>query len=205
MKRSVSFVPFNDARNTQWIYEAYSTDVLWTTSEEQAASRHRTRQRARDLRYENEDVLLRDTFTTTDTDKNVQRSLKDFVKSNGNGRGMERFISREHHEERKAHRARAIKVIIMAQKEAIERGYELAELTEQLRMLSIKFSIHAKIFARRMGKADEACCYPKQKRSSQKQQQGTSVFVGAPVVPSAASASLTKTQISQRQLQAMTA
>lgn len=156
--KTVRFADDTEARSNIWIYEAYSTDVLWFTSKQQDETRRRARTEAREIRARGLDTLLIDTFTTTDTAKSVQRSLNEYTKSKSNPRGLERFISRNNCDVRREHKLHAIKAIVMAQAEGKTRGYELDELTDQLRLLSIQFSIHAKIFARRMGKADAACC-----------------------------------------------
>jgi hypothetical protein len=64
------------------------------------------------------------------------------------------------------HRVIAIKAILLGQKEALDRGLKLADVTEQLRELSLRYCCTAKIFARRLGKADEYACYKKSKPSA---------------------------------------
>ena len=207
--KSVRFVDDNDALSSVWIYEAFSTDVLWVTNEVHEEGRRTARSEARKGRQWGVDSLLHNTFTAA-TDKTVQRSLNEFTKSKANGRGFERSISREHCQVRKEHRVRAIKAIIMAQAEAKERGYELVELTDQLRLLSIKFSVNAKIFARRMGKADEACCYSRKSRrnpiSSPLKTNNEESLMARPSLPCKnTSSGSAKSRVSQRLPHAMTA
>ena len=202
--KAVRFADENDACSSMWVYEAYSTDILWFTLKDQEQTRRAARIEAREIRKRGVDTLLLDAFTNTDTGKAVQRNLNEYAKSKSNPRGLERFLSREHCAVRKQHKAHAVRAIVMAQNDAREHGHEQVEMEEQLRLLSITFSVHAKIFARRMGKADEACCYSNKwkKTTNLLTKDKSTSFRPPPQGANATAASLSMIRLSQRHLNA---
>ena len=93
----------------------------------------------------------------------VQKRLNSFVR-NSEYRGVERWICESHLEERRLHRIHAIRAILISQDMAKKQGLKGDDLNEQLRQITLLYSLDAKVFARRLGKADEAACYPNRRR-----------------------------------------
>jgi len=107
--------------------------------------------------------LLEGTFSNAH-DNAVQKRLNHYV-AETDYRGVERFICESVYEERKSRRSDAIKAILIAQDMAEEKGMDLEETGEQLRKVALVYCVDAKVFARRMGKADEAAVYPKEHKT----------------------------------------
>ena len=194
--RTVRFADNEDPCCTVWVYEAYATDNLWFTEEEQKEFRRSAIAQARQCRQQGVTSLLEGTFATDE--KTTQASLNEVARSNPVARGLERFISGEHYNVRRENKVYAIKVILLAQTEAKERGYQLYELTEHLRCLSLQFSVSAKIFARRMGKADEACCLRRKSKKASVKKTTLSRKSLAPSASSWADSSLSPRQVHAR-------
>ncbi len=101
-------------------------------------------------------------------------------------------------------RADTIRAIVEAQEMALDNGLSQAQIEEQLRKVSLQFSIYAKIFARRMGKADEAAAsYSSDLKTAIMvcaKNQGLVATRPAIMRPSTSSSSLANTRLSQRQL-----
>jgi hypothetical protein len=93
--------------------------------------------------------------------EDVQKRLNRFVRKS-DYRGVERYICESHLEERKLYREHAIRAVLIGQEMGRQQGLDADELAEQLRKVALLYSVDAKIFARRLGKADEsACCQKK--------------------------------------------
>ncbi|CAB9511521.1 expressed unknown protein [Seminavis robusta] len=152
-----------EEQNTVHVFDALISDDLWCTGEEHYESRRSLKAHTIKLRREGVDRLVESTFANPAAD--TQKLLNDFTR-HSDGRGLERLTSQQHYEERMSQRALAIKAILMGQQEARDRGLQLCDVTEQLRELSLRYCCTAKIFARRMGKADEYACYKKSKSIS---------------------------------------
>jgi len=171
MKKTVRFVEENDERNTVHVYEAFSTDILWMTCQENREMKKEQQAQTMKLRRGGADRLFEQSFANPASD--VQRALNDFTRHT-DGRGLERQTCSKHLEERMMHRALALQAILLGQKQARKQGLE--DVTEQLRALSLQYCCTAKIFARRMGKADEYACYKKTKTSSSRSSSNGSVY-----------------------------
>jgi hypothetical protein len=156
-------VCFNDELNIIHVVEAFASDLLWSTAEDDHENKREMKFFAVKVRREGVDRLIENSFANPAAD--TQKSLNEFARHT-DGRGLERLFCAKHYEERMTHRVIAIKAILMGQKEALDRELKLADVTEQLRELSLRYCCTAKIFARRMGKADEYACYKKSKAST---------------------------------------
>jgi hypothetical protein len=156
-------VSFADDKNTRHVYDARSTDVLWEWPEFFEQSRKQARREGSKLQKQGFKDLLEGCFGNDRND--VQKSLNDYAKL-CDGRGIERYASREMYAQRKDERSKAIQAILIGQRQAKERGMPQNVMAEELRDVYLVYCLNAKVFARRLGKADEAACYKKQKRSS---------------------------------------
>jgi hypothetical protein len=161
-KRSVTFADV--AKNTTHIYEARATDILWEFPEFFEKCRQAARKAGKRLRQDEHADLLDDCFCNTRND--IQKRLNEFVRQCDEGRGVERFVSKSMCITRKEERSKAIRAIIIGQTQAKKKGLSPDVLAGQLREVSLVFCLNAKVYARRMGKADEAACYPQKKSSS---------------------------------------
>jgi hypothetical protein len=162
-KKSVTFA--DGVKHTTHIYEARATDVLWEFPEFFPKCRQAAHKAGKRLRQDGHDALLEDCFGTT-TGNDVQKRLNEFVRQCDDGRGVERFISKSMFTARKEERSKAINAILICQTQAKQQGRSPDELAERLREVSLVFCLNAKVFARRMGKADAAACYKKSISSS---------------------------------------
>ena len=160
--KTVSFAPENDV---QYFAVHQDKNTLWCSAEEAHEFKSDTKEHASKLRRQGVDRLLEKSFASATSD--VQKCLNEFYKHTS-GRGIERSISQKHFNERMQQRALAIKVILLGQEQARKQGLKLEDVSEQLRELSIRYCVNAKIFARRMGKADEYACKIKSSSCSSK-------------------------------------
>ena len=159
VKKSVSF---DERSNTRHIYDGRSTDILWEYPEVFEEARKAARTDGKAARQAGYSKLIEHSFS--EPSDGTQKSLNEFVK-HSDARGVERFTSKRNYEERKRERTQALQAVIIGQKQAREQGLSLTLTQEQLRKVSLVFCLNAKVFARRLGKADEAACYPKKKLS----------------------------------------
>ncbi|CAB9526997.1 expressed unknown protein [Seminavis robusta] len=114
------------------------------------------------------DKELECTFTNPGQD--VQKKLHHYTRHSGY-RGLERWICKAHYEERKQHREQAIQAILIGQKMAKGQGMNADEVSLQLRKVALVYCLDAKVFARRLGKADEAACSSKKIGNSHYQER----------------------------------
>lgn len=171
LKKSVTFA--DGAKNTSHIYEARATDVLWEFPEFFEKSRHAARKAGKRLRLDGHAELLDNCFSNTRND--TQKRLNEFVRLVDEGRGVERYVSKSMCNTRREERSKAIRAVIIGQTQAKEKGLSPDVLAAQLRDVSLVFCLNAKVYARRMGKADEAACYPQKKSSSSSSNNNTKV------------------------------
>ena len=157
IKKSVRFSEGPDSIHIIENEPTMSQD-MYATQEEFSQAKDATKADAAKLRKEGYDSLFEDSFVNPPED--VQKRLNEFAK-HSDGRGLERHTSQKHYEQRMQHRMIAIQAILLGQAQARKQGLKIEDVSEQLRELSIQYCCTAKIFARRMGKADEAACYKK--------------------------------------------
>ena len=153
-------VTFADDQNTSHIYDALATDILWEWPEFFEESRKEAKREGRKLQKQGLGELLEGCFCSARTD--VQKCLNAYAKL-ADGRGIERFAYREMYDERKEERTKAIQAILIGQKQARDKGLPSDVTAQELREVALVYCLNAKVFARRLGKADEAACYPKKK------------------------------------------
>lgn len=142
-----------------WIYPAREDDILWMDPEEFFDLKKASRLFAKQWRLNGFTVLLKDTYEHPRSD--AQRVLNAFVQLEGNdcGRGMERRGSKQHGEERTYLKKRAIQAVLLHQRRLLVRGADMDELWEELCDVSSDYTRTAKIFARRIAKADESAVH----------------------------------------------
>ena len=146
---------WKDEMTETWIYPAREDDVLWMDPDEFFDLKKASRLFAKQWRLNGFTVLLKDTYEHPRSD--AQRILNAFVQLEGNdcGRGMERRGSKQHGEERTYLKKRAIQAVLLHQRRLLVRGADIDELWEELGDVSNDYTRTAKIFARRIAKADE--------------------------------------------------
>ena len=164
-EKTVRFAPDNDEVNTVHLFAAHDEEGLWVSEEEHRASKAACKIVATKLRRGGVDRLYESSFANPPA--YVQKSLNEFAKHT-DGRGLERNSSPQHYEERMKQRALAIRAILLGQEQALKQGLKLEDVSEQLRELSIQYCCSAKIFARRLGKADAYAVQEKSSSSSSK-------------------------------------
>ena len=155
-------VRFAEERNVTTIFENYDESGLDSSASSCARCR---RPRYRDI-YEQLEVsaqilkrlgygiLLRDSFGGSDGER-IQRNLNAFAQID-QSRGLERFLSYHHDEERHVAKNNAVRAVVVGQK-ILKRNsrYSTDEIWERLAKTIRKHSTDAKGFARRLGIADE--------------------------------------------------
>ena len=133
-----------------------STEDLWFSEQEYIEIKSKSRNDAREWRRQGFSVLLKDVFAHTATE--AQDYITTFVQLDGHlhRRGLERYCCRQHGEGRSAAKERARDAVFItqyrAQQEALKDGAAMAELIAAAYANECR---EAKIFARRLGKADE--------------------------------------------------
>lgn len=154
-KRSVVF---NLEKNTKLIFERCKgerQEEIWFTGDDHLNMKARSRSEAREWRRQGYGVMLNDTFEFPRAD--VQDYLGAFVQlpDKLNRRGLERQCSRKHGEERSDLKERARQTVFRTQAKLKKDGMKLDESSEQLSLCYINACRSARVFARRLGKADE--------------------------------------------------
>lgn len=146
---------WSDESVEPWIYPSREDDILWMDPDEFFDMKKASRLFAKQWRLNGFTVLLKDTYEHPRSD--AQKVLNAFVQLEGNdcGRGMERRGSKEHGEERTYLKKRALQAVLLHQRRLLVRGAGQEELWEELGDVSQDYTRTAKIFARRMAKADE--------------------------------------------------
>jgi len=146
---------WKDEGHETWIYPAREDDILWMDPDEFFDMKKASRLFAKQWRLNGFTVLLKDTYEHPRSD--AQRILNAFVQLEGSdcGRGMERRGSKQHGEERTYLKKRAIQAVLLHQRRLLVRGTEMDELWEEICDVSNDYTRTAKIFARRIAKADE--------------------------------------------------
>lgn len=100
--------------------------------------------------------------TYNEKNSHAQNSLNEWVVRGGKGRGLERWSSREHGEQRESDQFQALMTVLGAQDEMMAEKRQID--AEKLRKVAHKASKMARHFARMMGKADS---YAVQKMSDE--------------------------------------
>lgn len=155
-KRSIVFdLEKNTTRLFEYEYKDLNDEEIWFTTDDHMNMKARSRSDAREWRRQGYSILLNETFRTPRTD--AQDLLNAFVQlpDKLNRRGLERQCSQRHGEERSDSKDRARKSLLVAQEKLKRKGLNHSEITEKLAFTYIGECRAARVFARRLGKADE--------------------------------------------------
>ena len=158
--KTVRFADDNDERNSVHVFfEPLFTEMdLWLTEEDFVSSKRAQKNAIIKVRQKGGDRLVEESFADPPAD--VQKSLNEYTRHT-DGRGLERHACPTHFKHRAVARSMAVKAILLGQEQAAKQGLKLEDVSEQMRELSLQYCLSAKIFARRMGKADEYAVYKK--------------------------------------------
>jgi hypothetical protein len=151
-------IRFNDAENTTRTFDLdplVKSEEIWYQSHDYDEMKLRSRHEAREWRRQGFGCLLQDTFELPTAD--VQTRLTAFVRleEEKSRRGLERFLCRQHGEERSAMKDRARQSVLIHQRRLQREGAPGDEITENVACMYREVSRSASVFARRLGMADE--------------------------------------------------
>lgn len=170
-QRKEKMIRFAEDKPPVYIYDARPDDVLWFTDEDFAESRANSRAIGQQNRKDGFDELLEETFHNPRDE--VQKYLKEYAKLS-HSRGLERFTCRSHGEERIRSRKRAVSAVLAAQDQARQRQSSVDRTWQALREISVLYCVDARIFARRMAKADAAVVRLQENKSKRNAANGNS-------------------------------
>ena len=157
-KKIVHFAPAEKLEEVHEISTSQEHEMLYLSCLDLEALKQTCLVEAIQARKMGLDKHLECTFT--DASEDVHKRLQYYTRHH-ECRGLERMISKSHYDERKHHREQAVKAVLIGQTMAREKGMDPDEVREQLRTVALVYCIDAKVFARRLGKADEAACNAK--------------------------------------------
>ena len=150
-------VRFTDEHQTILIEQIEELDVesIWFTPEDYFEIKAQTRLESKDWRRKGYGVLLKETFENPMDEAqdylNAFCQLEDALSR----RGLERHLSRRHGEERSDLKDRARYCVLSHQRRLKRDGMKIHEMEDQLAKIYEDISRCAKVFARRIAKADE--------------------------------------------------
>jgi hypothetical protein len=162
-KKVVQFAPADKLEEVHEISISQEHEKLYLSCLEFEAIKQTCRLEGCQARKEGLDRQLECTFT--DASDDVQKRLHHYTR-HYDCRGLERMISKAHYDERRHHRELAVKAVLIGQKMAKEQGMNPDDVSEQLRKVALVYCLDAKIFARRLGKADEVASESQNKKGS---------------------------------------
>lgn len=153
-KKKVSFA---DEHHARWIEQIEELDVdsIWFTPDDYFEIKAQTRLDSKEWRRKGYGILLNETFENPVDD--AQEYLNAFcqLEDDLTRRGLERQLSRRHGEERSDLKDRARYCVLSHQRRLRRDGKKIDEMEEQLSKIYEDICRSAKIFARRIAKADE--------------------------------------------------
>ena len=158
MKKSVHFALDHALETVHTVvcdHSATSSADMYVSDEEFKQSKYASLVDGCKARKEGLDELLEDTFLNASPD--VQKRLNQYSLYS-DYRGVERFVNQSHAEERRIRRERAIQAVLIGQHMARTHGLKADVSSAQLRKVALVYGASARLFARRLGKADEAAC-----------------------------------------------
>jgi hypothetical protein len=128
---------------------------IWYAGQDYMEMKANSRSDAKMWRRQGFDILMRDTFQFPRAD--AQEYINAFVmlEEEHCRRGLERFLSRQHGEERSATKDRARYTVLLQQRDLRKQGMKIDEIAETLRDVCKETSRVTALFARRLGIADE--------------------------------------------------
>lgn len=128
---------------------------IWFAPDDYFDMKAKTRYDAKEWRKKGFGLLLKETFENPA--ETTQEFLNAFclLEADMSRRGTERHLSRKHGEERSDLKDRARYCVLSNQRRMKRQGMKIPELTDHLALIYHDATRPAKIFARRLGKADE--------------------------------------------------
>jgi hypothetical protein len=154
LAKSVSFSDEIKIRTFEEEFEV-STEERWFAGGDYVTMKLTSRSEAKEWRRHGYSFLLKETFQ--DPRSNAQEYMNAFVRQEGllSRRGLERHLSRQHGEERSTAKDRARRTVLSQQWRLQRQGRKIGEIAEHIALVYEEACRTAKIFARRLGKADE--------------------------------------------------
>ncbi|KAL7571489.1 hypothetical protein ACA910_020910 [Epithemia clementina (nom. ined.)] len=154
---SIKKVAFADDHRTILIEQIEELDVesIWFTPDDYFEIKAQTRLDSKEWRRKGYGVLLKETFENPLEE--AQEYLNAFcqLEDDLTRRGLERHLSRRHGEERSDLKDRARYCVLSHQRKLKRDGKKLHEMEDQLAKIYEDICRCAKVFARRIAKADE--------------------------------------------------
>lgn len=128
---------------------------IWYFADEYATMKARGRSEAKEWRRSGYSQLLKETFETPRSDAQDFINAFCMLEDEFHRRGLERQLSRQHGEERSDLKERAKQSVLSNQERLKGQGLRAEELVDHLAHIYKDVTRAAKVFARRLGKADE--------------------------------------------------
>ena len=150
-KKTVRFQPENKLVRLFRVLEKQDT---WLTAEECKGFKEQARRTAKACKKFGYGAILEHTFNNPKP-VIMQHLINDYVKQAGySQRGLERWINSQHARDRAQNKAECIQKVLTFQKKMKRRKVSVNVVERELATVSMSLSRHAKVFARRVGKAD---------------------------------------------------
>jgi hypothetical protein len=155
VRKSVIFK--EDKNQIHTFEETYelTVDECWYVGGDYVHMKSSSRAEAKEFRRQGYGVILKDTFENPRPD--AQDFIDAYVQEKGaqSRRGLERHLSRQHGEERSAVKDRSRQCVLVNQHQLRKEGMKYHEMSDHLSTIYKDTCRAARVFARRLGKADE--------------------------------------------------
>ena len=150
-------VSFSENHETRYFKDEHELifEEMWFSADDYARIKARSKGESKEWRRKGFGVLLKESYEHPRSD--TQRYLNAFCQLEGEltRRGLERQLSRQHGEERSDLKERSREAVLIHQMRMKRRDCKPEEIVEQLGLVYREVTRPAKIFARKMAKADE--------------------------------------------------
>mmetsp|Transcript_27568 Transcript_27568/g.57690 ORF Transcript_27568/g.57690 Transcript_27568/m.57690 type:complete len:274 (-) Transcript_27568:128-949(-) len=151
-------IVFSDQPHTE-IYieqiEELDAEALWWTPDDYFEIKAQSRLDAKEWRRKGYGVLLKDSFESPTPEAQDYLNAFCLLEDDLSRRGLERHLSRRHGEERSDLKDRARYCVLSHQRRLKRDGMKQDDMQDQLSKIYQDISRAAKVFARRLAKADE--------------------------------------------------
>jgi hypothetical protein len=157
-KEVLKTVSFEEEQNRIHTFEEeYELPVeeCWYVGGDYVHMKSSSRAEAKEWRRQGYGIILKDTFENPRPD--AQDFIDAFVQEEGaqSRRGLERHLSRQHGEERSAVKDRSRQCVLVHQHRLRKQGVKYPEMSDRIGSIYKDTCRPARVFARRLGKADE--------------------------------------------------
>jgi hypothetical protein len=151
-------VIFEEEKNRIHMFEEeheLPVEECWYVGGDYVHMKSSSRAEAKEWRRQGYGIILKDTFENPRPD--AQDFIDAFVQEEGaqSRRGLERHLSRQHGEERSAVKDRSRQSVLVNQHRLRKQGYKYQEMSDRISSIYKDTCRPARVFARRLGKADE--------------------------------------------------